>query len=197
MRATDGNDETLAMGFAPQWPVMTERLLLRAFDRDDLAALLEIHSNEANARYLYNEPRTPAQVEDLLERKIAGSSVAAEGEWLSAAAVLRSSNELVCDLSLLWASDLHKQGELGFITHPMHQGHGYATEAARPLLAFAFETLGLHRVVGRLEARNVTDRPRLAAAADAGRYDARLEPWHQGHASDGRGHHPAEVQGQH
>ena len=35
------------------------------------------------------------------------------------------------------------------------QGQGYATEAARALLALAFESYGLHRVFGRLEARNV------------------------------------------
>ena len=73
---------------------------------------------------------------------------------MSAAAVLRETGELVGDLSLLWASEVHKQGELGFMVHPRHQGRGYATEAARPLLRFAFEELGLHRVVGTLEARN-------------------------------------------
>ena len=40
--------------------------------------------------------------------------------------------------------------------HPLHQGSGYATEAARPMLAFAFGELGLHRIVGRLEPRNVS-----------------------------------------
>ena len=33
-------------------------------------------------------------------------------------------------------------------------GEGYATEASRPLLDFAFGPLGLHRVIGRLELRN-------------------------------------------
>jgi len=41
------------------------------------------------------------------------------------------------------------------ITAPAHQGRGYATEASRALLDFAFETMGLHRVVGRAEARNL------------------------------------------
>ena len=49
----------------------------------------------------------------------------------------------------------HRQGEIGFLFHPDHQGRGYATEAAEAMLALAFETYELHRVVGRLEPRNV------------------------------------------
>jgi RimJ/RimL family protein N-acetyltransferase len=143
------------MSFRPHWPLETERLLLRPFEPGDLSALDEIHSDDNNARWLYNAPRTREEVEELLQRKIAGASISAEGEWLSAAAVLRAGGELVCDVSLLWASEPHRQGEIGFIAHPAHHGHGYATEAARPLLRFAFEALELHRVVGRLEPRNV------------------------------------------
>jgi RimJ/RimL family protein N-acetyltransferase len=39
--------------------------------------------------------------------------------------------------------------------HPDHQGHGYATEATGLVLRLGFEELGLHRIVGRLDARNV------------------------------------------
>jgi RimJ/RimL family protein N-acetyltransferase len=56
---------------------------------------------------------------------------------------------------LHWVSRGHALGEIGYIVHPAHSGHGYATEAAAPLLAVAFDELGLHRVIGRTEARNV------------------------------------------
>lgn len=139
---------------APSWPVETERLRLRPFVEGDLAALHAIHSDESVARWLYHDPRTLEGTRELLAHKIGASGLASEGEWLSAAVEEQASGELVADVSLLWASELHRQGELGFIVHPRRQGHGYATEACRPLLAFAFETLGLHRVIGRLEPRN-------------------------------------------
>ena len=53
-----------------------------------------------------------------------------------------------------WASEQHGTGEVGFIVHPDHQGHGYATEGGEVLLRLAFDELGLHRVIGRTEARN-------------------------------------------
>jgi RimJ/RimL family protein N-acetyltransferase len=139
---------------APDWPLRTERLLLRPFEAADLDELYVIHADETVVRWLYNEPRTLDETRELLERKIAGSTLHAEGEWLSAAVTHRDTGELVGDVSLLWASETHRHGELGFIVHPRHQGHGYATESSRPILAFAFERLGLHRVAGRLEPRN-------------------------------------------
>ena len=139
---------------APDWPLRTDRLLLRPFEADDLDALHAIHSDEAVVRWLYNDPRTLNETRELLGRKIAGAALHAEGDWLGAAVTLRDTGELVGDLSLFWTSETHRQGELGFVVHPLHQGRGYATEASRPMLAFAFEELGLHRVVGRLEPRN-------------------------------------------
>ena len=139
----------------PDWPIETERLLLRPFEAGDLDAYHVIQSDENVARFLYNEPRTLDETRDFLDRKISTAALHAEGDWSSAAVVLRETGELVGDMALLWASEQHRQGEIGFVFHPAHQGRGYATEAARPLLAFAFGPLGLHRVVGRTEARNV------------------------------------------
>jgi RimJ/RimL family protein N-acetyltransferase len=140
--------------YAPEWPLETERLTLRAFEAGDLDVFYEMHSDAGVARWLRNEARTLEETEKLLELKIAGVALEEEGQWLSAAVVLRETGELVADVSLNWASAEHRQGEIGFIVHPRHQGRGYATEAARPLLDFAFGTLGLHRVAGTLEARN-------------------------------------------
>ena len=41
--------------------------------------------------------------------------------------------------------------ELGWVLAPEHEGHGYATEAARALLAVAFDGLGAHRVIARMD----------------------------------------------
>jgi RimJ/RimL family protein N-acetyltransferase len=58
-------------------------------------------------------------------------------------------------MALHWVSDQHKTGEVGFIFNPAYQGRGYATEAARAVLAWGFDGMGFHRMIGRTEARNV------------------------------------------
>ncbi len=77
-----------------------------------------------------------------------------ESDRLNLAAVLAATGELVGDVSLIWRSSEHRQGEVGYIVDPAHGGNGYATEASRTLLRLGFEELALHRIVGRLDARN-------------------------------------------
>jgi RimJ/RimL family protein N-acetyltransferase len=136
------------------YPLQTERLLLRPFAATDIDALLAIQSRDDVTRYLYWDPRTAAEVREVLDRKVRSTAIVTEGDNLSLAAVLRETGELVGDLTLRWVSAEHRQAEIGFIFHPDHHGHGYATEAAAALLALAFEELRVHRVIGRLEARN-------------------------------------------
>jgi RimJ/RimL family protein N-acetyltransferase len=140
--------------FRPDWPMQTERLLLRPFAEGDLEALHEMQSDEGVVRYLYHDVRSVDEVRAVLARKIAGVTIAGEGDALSAAVVLRDTGQLVADVSLWWVSEGHQQAEVGFVVHPAHQRRGYATEAARPMLDFAFAIMGVHRVVGRTEARN-------------------------------------------
>jgi RimJ/RimL family protein N-acetyltransferase len=138
----------------PARPLHTQRLLLRPFAATDFDALLSIQSRADVARYLYWDPRTAAEVRETLDAKVRATAIVAEGDSLSLAAVLRDDGELIGDCSLRWASAEHRQAEIGFVFHPDHHGHGYATEAAAALLALAFEELRAHRVFGRLEARN-------------------------------------------
>jgi RimJ/RimL family protein N-acetyltransferase len=138
----------------PDYPLLTERLLLRPFATSDFDALLAIQSRADVARYLYWDPRTSAEVREALAVKIRATAIVSEGDNLSLAAELRSTGELIGDCNVHWTSAEHRQGEIGFVFHPDHHGRGYATEAAEALLALAFDELRLHRVIGRLEERN-------------------------------------------
>ena len=136
-------------------PLQTERLVLRAFEESDFDAVYAMRSDAEVARYLYWEPESEEAARRAFSKKLANVSLLAEGDILALAAVDRESGLLVADMILHWVSRGHALGEIGYIVHPAHSGHGYATEAAAPLLAVAFDELGLHRVIGRTEVRNV------------------------------------------
>jgi RimJ/RimL family protein N-acetyltransferase len=132
----------------------TERLLLRPFEPGDFDALFAIESRADVVRFLYHEPRTPEEARGVLERRIGATSLTDEGDTLSVAVVVRATGEMIGDCMLHWSSRLHQLGEVGFALHPDQHGHGYATEAARALVDYGFGEVGLHRIIGRLEARN-------------------------------------------
>jgi RimJ/RimL family protein N-acetyltransferase len=144
----------LAPMLRPTFPLRTERLLLRPFREDDLEALYAMQSREDVTRYLYWGPRTPDEARHMLERLMRMTAIDDDSGALRLAALLPDSGVLIGDFSLQHVSREHKQGEIGFIVHPDHHGQGYATEAAKVLLRLGFEELGLHRIVGRCDARN-------------------------------------------
>lgn len=141
-------------GFEYTGPLETERLLLRAFEDEDFDAVYGMRSLPEVARYTYWEPQTETEAREALERRIGFRTLRTEGDVLALAAVLKATGEVIGDVILEWVSREHALGEVGFIVHPDHQGHGYATEMTRPLLRIALEDVGLHRVIGRAEARN-------------------------------------------
>jgi RimJ/RimL family protein N-acetyltransferase len=138
----------------PDYPVATERLHLRPFAPEDLDALVAIHGDPDVVRYLYFDVRDRDELRGVLAEKQQRAVLAKEGDALNLAAVLRDTGELVGDMTLFWRSEEHSQGEVGYIFNPAHAGHGYATEATRAMLRIGFEDLGLHRICGRLDARN-------------------------------------------
>lgn len=139
----------------PEYPLPTARLELRPFMAGDFDDLYAIRSRPDVNRYLYAEPESPAQVRDVLDRKIGESTLDDAGEAISLAVVWPQLNRVIGEVHLQWLSREHRQGEIGFVINPEHHGNGFATEAASGVLHLGFAGLGLHRIIARLDARNL------------------------------------------
>lgn len=142
------------MPLRPSYPVRSPRLRLRPIGVHDAPALLSYRSLGEVARYVPFEPMGPAQVADFAARQSARTAIEMEGDALFLGVELAATGELVGDVVLRWVSDVHRCAEIGWVLSPAHQGRGYATEAARALLAQAFDGLDAHRVFARVDARN-------------------------------------------
>jgi RimJ/RimL family protein N-acetyltransferase len=138
----------------PTFPLRTERLLLRPFRDEDLDGLLAMQGRADVTRYLNWGPRTRDEARHMLERLMRMTAIDDHSSGLRLAATLPASGEVIGDFSLWRVSQEHNQGEIGFVVHPDHHGAGYGTEGAALLLRLGFEEAGLHRIVGRCDARN-------------------------------------------
>lgn len=130
------------------------RLTLRAFEERDLDELAAILGDVSVNRYLYSAPRDRDGAREALRRRRGEAGDEAEGPVLHVAVVLNDTGTLIGDFILHWRDDEHHQGEIGGSLHPAHHGRGYAAEVYAELLELAFDEYGLHRVVGRCDARN-------------------------------------------
>ncbi|MET7835394.1 GNAT family N-acetyltransferase [Micromonospora sediminicola] len=138
----------------PDLPLRTGRLVLRAFTTADVAVVRDYRGRPEVTRFLYQEPYDDESVRPAIDRMVRRTALRAPGDVLQLAVTLPDTGVVVGDVLLTWTSGEHRQGEIGYAAHPDHTGRGYVTEAARELLRLGFDGLGLHRIVGRLDARN-------------------------------------------
>jgi RimJ/RimL family protein N-acetyltransferase len=139
----------------PMYPLETERLLLRPYTADDLDSFHALARREDVNRYLYTEPRDRDEARRVLARVARKTAIDEEHDELLLAVLAKESGAIIGHVTLERTSREHQQGEIGYVLHPDHQGHGFATEATTVMLRLGFEGLGFHRIVGRLDARNV------------------------------------------
>jgi ribosomal-protein-alanine N-acetyltransferase len=128
---------------APQ-ELRTPRLLLRSLDRGDIPAITRLAGVREIAATTLNIPH-PYSEEDAHNFLVhAEEDFRAERSAAFAIAILPD-NEL-CGAIGLAITSAHERAELGYWIGVPYWGRGFATEAARAVLVFGFETLRLHRI---------------------------------------------------
>jgi RimJ/RimL family protein N-acetyltransferase len=134
----------------PQAVIVTQRLSLRRWtyaDRDDFRAMV---TDVETMRFLHDSvPLTPEQTDKALDATI-GHYAAGYGDW---AIVSRTDGAIMGESGL---TRLHETGEieLGYMLRRPYWGAGYASEAARAVVQYALEALGLTRIVSLVRPDN-------------------------------------------
>ena len=150
------------MQLLPEYPVVTPRLRLRPLTPDDVDALLSYRGRADVCRYLPFEPMTRDSLLPRLHGDLSLTGITRQGQALTLGVELAGTGRLIGDVVLFFRSLEHAGGELGYVFHPEVAGHGYAAEASAAVLELGFSQLGLHRVIARIDGRNLASR-RLAA----------------------------------
>lgn len=129
----------------------TPRLILREFRADDFDALLEMDSRPEAVRY---EPQKGADGVRAYLESAACAALAAPRTHYRFAVAIRPGDTARGLVGLAMNFDMTRDWEIGWMIHPDEWGKGYASEAARRVLEYAFCDLHAHRVIAFCDAEN-------------------------------------------
>lgn len=124
--------------------IITERLVIRRFEKDDWQDLYEYLSDEEVVRF------EPYHVFN--EKKAKEEAVRRSGDKSFYGVCLRESKKLIGNL--YFSKGDFDTWELGYVFNRKYQGQGYATESARALINYAFTNLNVRRVVAMCSSKN-------------------------------------------
>ena len=124
-------------------PIETDRLVLRRFTLDDVDDVIELASHPSVARVGNRIKASVADVQKYLNWQ--GSLQPFEFDACFELAIeLKGENKIIGFVGMIRKDDA--QAEVGWALHIGYRGKGYATEAARALISYAFEKLGLRKI---------------------------------------------------
>ena len=133
-------------------PLLTERLLLRSFTLEDAADVQRLAGDRDIASTL---PNMPHPYEDGMAEKwmSACSEKFEKNEALNFAITLRIDKNFIGGIALS-LDQKNERGEIGYWIGKPYWNRGYATEAARAVVAYSFEVLKLNRIYAYHFTRN-------------------------------------------
>ena len=138
--------------------IETNRLILRPFQLTDHADMLEYQSNPEVARYIPWPVRSSEQVQEALEKGLTCTKIGKQGDLVLLSIELKESKKVIGQTNLNLVSEKNKYAEFGYVINPSYSGQGYATEAARALITWAFANVDLHRIGAVMDQRNPRSR---------------------------------------
>jgi aminoglycoside 6'-N-acetyltransferase len=135
-------------------PIQTERLRLRRSTPEDADTISAYRSDpDVNRQQGWDRTDPAGVLADIVE--MSGRSPGEPGGWVQFTVEKRETGRIVGDVGFAVADGEPNVIKVGYTISPGFQGHGYATEAIRALVDYAFGTLGAEIVRAHASAENV------------------------------------------
>jgi [ribosomal protein S5]-alanine N-acetyltransferase len=137
-----------AFGAGNSMEILTPRLILREFTAGDLAAFLAYQADPRNAEFYSSEDLDPSHARGLIQRFIDWAAASPRQNYQFAIVERGNVKEAIGSCGIRLEGCDAGRAEFGLELAPAHWGRGFATEAARAILGFAFRDLGVQEVRG-------------------------------------------------
>lgn len=125
--------------------IVTERLFLRELIESDYEFFSTLETNELCLKYESDTIPLKEYIDNKFRNNLEDKYKTPRNRYRFMVVKL-SSGELIGRIILWKIDDSINEWEIGWDVHPDYWGKGYAPEATREVLKFAFTELGVHRV---------------------------------------------------
>lgn len=133
--------------------LQTERLILREFTAVDWTTVFAYHNDPLYLRYYEHDSVTERQAQAFVYRFITFQGEQPRTRF-QLAITLAETGELIGNVGVRREGPGEPLADMGFELSPPHWGRGYATEAARTMVEWAFGDLGVERIHAHCIAEN-------------------------------------------
>lgn len=125
--------------------ILTTRLRLREFVASDWPAVLAYHADPRYQRFYEQTEATEQGARDFVAMFLDQQQTQPRTKF-QLAITFRDTGDLIGNCGVRLKAPGAVEGDIGYELNPEQWGRGYASEAARAIVAFGFTTLGLHRI---------------------------------------------------
>jgi len=135
----------------------TERLILRPFRRSDAKAMFKNWANDPQVmRYLSaNVSNSIEEVHTRLDSWFSYFNDIDTGSWGMYAIVLKSTGVVIGEIDFAELDTDNRSAEVGYQIGKAWWGQGYVAEALKRLIRYCFVEVGLKKIWGDFDARNI------------------------------------------
>lgn len=132
--------------------IITDRLLIRTLQMKDKEDFFQYRSMPEIYQYQSWRPKHIKEIEEFIIKNNA-VCLNSQNTWLQLAVCLKE-GQMIGDIGIHFLEDDY-QIEIGYTLSPEYQGNGYALEAVKAVMNFAFTDLKKHRIIASVDPDNI------------------------------------------
>ena len=129
-------------------------MLLRPCETEDFAAIKVYRQDPESCQYI-RPPESDERIREIVAQHCE-PWVLEEGRWNGTIIALLSDHTAIGEMHFRICDWQNQRAELGYRVNKSFAGRGIATEAARLLIDYLFNSIGLHKVIAQCDPRNIS-----------------------------------------
>ena len=131
----------------------SERIILKQMREEDWIDVHKYASQPIVCQYQPWGPNTEIESKEFVTQVVEDATLAPRSRYVFAV-FAKENNQMIGSGEFNLRDLSNKVGEIAYIIHPDFWGKGIATEVAKLLVEFGFETFHLHRIYATCDPRN-------------------------------------------